>query len=196
MRQEQKQAESNPDQPRTIEAPMTGRSLEPPPMSHSNPDPIPMEPLNDSRAVFRSPGPLGVLMPPVPPPHGGVQTMPNEHPGMAHQINQNNDQFPVIEGYDGQDREYVLEEKLPSLAPKQKVGWKCDICTFQNKPHRPGCEMCGSDRPQNYIPPPDYVPTEDERKFLDSDIHGFEEVSHVSVDIKIITFLLFCSLLL
>ena len=33
------------------------------------------------------------------------------------------------------------------------VGWTCEVCTYINKPTRPGCEMCSSDRPAGYVVP-------------------------------------------
>uniref|UniRef100_A0A8V0Y6K6 SHANK associated RH domain interactor n=1 Tax=Gallus gallus TaxID=9031 RepID=A0A8V0Y6K6_CHICK len=36
---------------------------------------------------------------------------------------------------------------LPSPVP---AGWSCPKCTFINKPTRPGCEMCSTDRPPDY----------------------------------------------
>ena len=33
------------------------------------------------------------------------------------------------------------------------LGWTCEVCTFINKPTRPGCEMCSSDRPAGYVVP-------------------------------------------
>lgn len=33
------------------------------------------------------------------------------------------------------------------------VGWTCEVCTYINKPTRPGCEMCSSDRPAGYEVP-------------------------------------------
>ena len=35
----------------------------------------------------------------------------------------------------------------------QPVGWTCSVCTYINQPTRPGCEMCSSDRPANYVVP-------------------------------------------
>ena len=33
-------------------------------------------------------------------------------------------------------------------------GWTCLVCTYVNVPTRPGCELCGADRPVDYKPPP------------------------------------------
>ncbi|KAL2091348.1 hypothetical protein ACEWY4_013611 [Coilia grayii] len=49
----------------------------------------------------------------------------------------------------------------PPLLPKP-VGWTCPQCTFLNKPTRPGCEMCSSERPAGYKVPAAYQPDEDE----------------------------------
>ena len=76
-------------------------------------------------------------------------------------------------------QEDVIEEEQPSLLPKYKVGWLCDQCTFYNTPYRPGCEMCGSTRPNSYIPPPDIIPTVDERMILEKDKEAEEQVVQV-----------------
>ncbi|XP_042318190.1 sharpin isoform X2 [Sceloporus undulatus] len=47
----------------------------------------------------------------------------------------------------------------PSPAPD---GWSCPTCTFINKPTRPGCEMCSTDRPASYVVPGSYQPDETE----------------------------------
>uniref|UniRef100_A0A8C0GW98 RanBP-type and C3HC4-type zinc finger-containing protein 1 n=1 Tax=Chelonoidis abingdonii TaxID=106734 RepID=A0A8C0GW98_CHEAB len=40
--------------------------------------------------------------------------------------------------------------------------WSCAKCTFINKPTRPGCEMCSTDRPAEYMVPGSYQPDETE----------------------------------
>ena len=45
--------------------------------------------------------------------------------------------------------------------PKPKPGWDCPECTFKNKPHRPGCEICSAPRPADYEVPED-VPLDKE----------------------------------
>ncbi|XP_028825224.1 ranBP-type and C3HC4-type zinc finger-containing protein 1 [Denticeps clupeoides] len=37
-------------------------------------------------------------------------------------------------------------------------GWACPSCTFINKPTRPGCEICSTDRPESYTIPGGYRP--------------------------------------
>uniref|UniRef100_A0A667X727 RanBP-type and C3HC4-type zinc finger-containing protein 1 n=1 Tax=Myripristis murdjan TaxID=586833 RepID=A0A667X727_9TELE len=37
-------------------------------------------------------------------------------------------------------------------------GWSCPSCTYINKPTRPGCEICSTDRPEGYIVPGGYRP--------------------------------------
>ena len=76
-------------------------------------------------------------------------------------------------------QEDVIEQKQLSLLPKYKVGWLCDQCTFYNTPYRPGCEMCGSTRPNSYILPPDIIPTVDERMMLEKDKEAEEQVVQV-----------------
>ncbi|CAB1353926.1 unnamed protein product, partial [Coregonus sp. 'balchen'] len=50
----------------------------------------------------------------------------------------------------------------PPPPPKLQVGWSCSVCTYANKPTRPGCEMCGSERPEDYKVPEVYQPDEQE----------------------------------
>ncbi|XP_071775598.1 ranBP-type and C3HC4-type zinc finger-containing protein 1 [Centroberyx gerrardi] len=50
-----------------------------------------------------------------------------------------------------------LNEALsPSRTSTQ--GWSCPSCTYINKPTRPGCEICSTDRPESYIVPGGYRP--------------------------------------
>lgn len=37
-------------------------------------------------------------------------------------------------------------------------GWSCPSCTYINKPTRPGCEICSTNRPPNYVIPGGYRP--------------------------------------
>lgn len=36
------------------------------------------------------------------------------------------------------------------------------MCTYFNKPTRPGCELCSSERPLDYKVPPIYLPDQQE----------------------------------
>lgn len=61
--------------------------------------------------------------------------------------------------------------------------WSCPICTFLNKPTRPGCEMCGEDRPDDYQVPDSYQPDQQEvlRIQLESlAVVQYEEVTGMS----------------
>ncbi|XP_054479242.1 ranBP-type and C3HC4-type zinc finger-containing protein 1 [Anoplopoma fimbria] len=50
-----------------------------------------------------------------------------------------------------------LNEALsPNTASNQ--GWSCPSCTFINKPTRPGCEICSTNRPDSYVIPGGYRP--------------------------------------
>lgn len=48
------------------------------------------------------------------------------------------------------------EAMSPSTASTQ--GWSCPSCTYINKPTRPGCEICSTNRPENYVIPGGYRP--------------------------------------
>eukprot|EP00794_Sanderia_malayensis_P018848 gene18848-20746_t len=56
----------------------------------------------------------------------------------------------------------------PPLPPARfiKQGWSCAQCTYVNHPTRPGCEICGSERPADYEPPANIVLDENERRRL------------------------------
>ncbi|KAM8730948.1 ranBP-type and C3HC4-type zinc finger-containing protein 1 [Acanthopagrus schlegelii] len=48
------------------------------------------------------------------------------------------------------------EAMSPNTASTQ--GWSCPSCTYINKPTRPGCEICSTNRPENYVIPGGYRP--------------------------------------
>ncbi|XP_053717069.1 ranBP-type and C3HC4-type zinc finger-containing protein 1 isoform X2 [Synchiropus splendidus] len=50
-----------------------------------------------------------------------------------------------------------LNEAL-SPKPSTSQGWSCPSCTFINKPTRPGCEICSTNRPESYTVPFGYTP--------------------------------------
>ncbi|EOA99125.1 RanBP-type and C3HC4-type zinc finger-containing protein 1, partial [Anas platyrhynchos] len=58
-----------------------------------------------------------------------------------------------------------FQRAFPSSSPAPcslQAGWSCPKCTFINKPTRPGCEMCSTDRPEDYVVPCSYKPDETE----------------------------------
>eukprot|EP00118_Oscarella_pearsei_P003778 m.15729 g.15729 ORF g.15729 m.15729 type:complete len:739 (+) comp26514_c0_seq6:85-2301(+) len=64
------------------------------------------------------------------------------------------------------DDNFATAHAVPvEIKPKSQkdVGWPCGDCTFINKPTRPGCEVCGCARPENYKVPENYTPPEDEK---------------------------------
>ena len=71
----------------------------------------------------------------------------------------------------------VKEPEKPVRPPTPpKIGWSCPTCTVINEPYRPGCEVCGTGRPDGYEPPADYKLTKEEERFLQDD-QGLEEVN-------------------
>ncbi|XP_020508692.1 ranBP-type and C3HC4-type zinc finger-containing protein 1 [Labrus bergylta] len=50
-----------------------------------------------------------------------------------------------------------LNEAL-SPNPASTQGWSCPSCTYINKPTRPGCEICSTNRPESYTIPGGYRP--------------------------------------
>ncbi|XP_030635796.1 ranBP-type and C3HC4-type zinc finger-containing protein 1 [Chanos chanos] len=51
-----------------------------------------------------------------------------------------------------------LNDALLPNRTNTQVGWACPSCTFINKPTRPGCEICSTDRPEGYTVPGGYRP--------------------------------------
>ncbi|XP_029385388.1 ranBP-type and C3HC4-type zinc finger-containing protein 1 isoform X2 [Echeneis naucrates] len=49
-----------------------------------------------------------------------------------------------------------LDAMSPNTSSPQ--GWSCPSCTYINKPTRPGCEICSTNRPESYIIPGGYQP--------------------------------------
>uniref|UniRef100_A0A3Q2YX76 RanBP-type and C3HC4-type zinc finger-containing protein 1 n=1 Tax=Hippocampus comes TaxID=109280 RepID=A0A3Q2YX76_HIPCM len=45
-------------------------------------------------------------------------------------------------------------------------GWPCPSCTYINKPTRPGCEICSTNRPETYAVPGEYQPDSLELRWL------------------------------
>ncbi|KAF3690101.1 RanBP-type and C3HC4-type zinc finger-containing protein 1 [Channa argus] len=54
----------------------------------------------------------------------------------------------------------------PAVPLKLQLGWACTVCTYVNKPTRPGCEMCGGERPDDYKVPEIYQPDQEEARRL------------------------------
>ncbi|XP_029979191.1 ranBP-type and C3HC4-type zinc finger-containing protein 1 isoform X1 [Sphaeramia orbicularis] len=50
-----------------------------------------------------------------------------------------------------------LNEALRSNSAATQ-GWSCPSCTYINKPTRPGCEICSTNRPESYVIPGGYRP--------------------------------------
>ena len=69
-----------------------------------------------------------------------------------------------------------------------QLTWKCSVCTFENAPMRPGCEMCSNSRPEEFVIPDDYEPTREEMEILqkeDDATRGFQTVSLTSLRISV-----------
>ncbi|XP_053323508.1 ranBP-type and C3HC4-type zinc finger-containing protein 1-like isoform X2 [Spea bombifrons] len=64
-------------------------------------------------------------------------------------------------------------------APVQTEGWSCPICTFINKPTRPGCEMCSADRPDDYVIPERYKPDETEKRRIQQEKESIRQYEKV-----------------
>ncbi|NXL38970.1 HOIL1 protein, partial [Glaucidium brasilianum] len=66
-----------------------------------------------------------------------------------------------------------------SLPSPVQAGWSCPKCTFINKPTRPGCEMCSTDRPDDYVVPGTYKPDEMELWRMQQEQEGILQYQQV-----------------
>lgn len=55
------------------------------------------------------------------------------------------------------------------------------MCTYLNKPTRPGCEMCGGERPAEYTVPDIYQPDEEEIKRIQQERLAMMQYEQVKV---------------
>ncbi|XP_020670325.3 ranBP-type and C3HC4-type zinc finger-containing protein 1 isoform X1 [Pogona vitticeps] len=65
--------------------------------------------------------------------------------------------------------DHPVEKKDAALPPPispPKMGWQCPTCTYVNTPLRPGCEMCCTERPVDYVIPEGYRPDAEEAQWL------------------------------
>lgn len=62
-----------------------------------------------------------------------------------------------------------------------QLGWACSVCTYLNKPTRPGCEMCGGERPAEYTVPDIYQPDEEEIKRIQQETLAMMQYEQVKV---------------
>ncbi|XP_078507855.1 ranBP-type and C3HC4-type zinc finger-containing protein 1 [Lissotriton helveticus] len=72
---------------------------------------------------------------------------------------------------DGETKQPVIQQEevepasriqLPDPPKPPEEGWECPSCTFINKPTRPGCMICATERPEGYVVPDIYKPDEEE----------------------------------
>lgn len=75
-----------------------------------------------------------------------------------------------------------FQRAFPSSSPAPcslQAGWSCPKCTFINKPTRPGCEMCSTDRPEDYVVPCSYKPDETELWRIQQEQEGILQYQQV-----------------
>ena len=72
----------------------------------------------------------------------------------------------------------------PPAPPKRKEpqGWVCPTCTLLNNPRRPGCEVCSTDRPADYVVPEEAPMADFEKKAKENEAL-FEEVRLCAVHV-------------
>ena len=105
----------------------------------------------------------------------GAESPQDRAPPMRARGPEQNPQLPqqMFVGYPNQfqgppQRRPVALPPQPPPPPKEekKVGWVCVGCTFINKPRRPGCEQCGTARPEDYKIPDNCPLDDDELRIL------------------------------
>uniref|UniRef100_A0A8C8B6J4 RanBP-type and C3HC4-type zinc finger-containing protein 1 n=1 Tax=Otus sunia TaxID=257818 RepID=A0A8C8B6J4_9STRI len=76
-----------------------------------------------------------------------------------------------------QDLSFYFPASPSRVSPQ--AGWSCPKCTFINKPTRPGCEMCSTDRPDDYVVPGTYKPDETELWRMQQEQEGILQYQQV-----------------
>ncbi|NXK57258.1 HOIL1 protein, partial [Chauna torquata] len=92
------------------------------------------------------------------------------------EISQHLDMMQIGDLFSNQPTPAPAATSLPS--PVQ-AGWSCPKCTFINKPTRPGCEMCSTDRPADYVVPGGYKPDETELWRMQQEQEGILQYQQV-----------------
>ncbi|NXE57058.1 HOIL1 protein, partial [Casuarius casuarius] len=93
------------------------------------------------------------------------------------EISQHLDMLQIGDLSSNQPKPAPAGTALPS--PVQ-AGWSCPKCTFINKPTRPGCEMCSTDRPADYVVPGSYKPDETELWRMQQEQEGILQYQQVT----------------
>ncbi|NXI46064.1 HOIL1 protein, partial [Galbula dea] len=90
------------------------------------------------------------------------------------EISQHLDMLQLGDTFSGQP-----QPAAPRLPSPVQAGWSCPKCTFINKPTRPGCEMCSTDRPEDYVVPGGYKPDETELWRMQQEQEGILQYQQV-----------------
>ncbi|NXG56860.1 HOIL1 protein, partial [Hemiprocne comata] len=107
-------------------------------------------------------------------------TLPSTSPRKAgrkmdiREISQHLDTLQIGDLLSGQPKAAATSPPSPVQA-----GWACPKCTFINKPTRPGCEMCSTDRPDDYVVPGSYKPDETELWRMQQEQEGIRQYQQV-----------------
>ncbi|NWS78849.1 HOIL1 protein, partial [Crotophaga sulcirostris] len=110
-------------------------------------------------------------------------TMPSTAPKPGHEGSRRMDIVEINQHLD------ALQIGDPTSAPSQpgaasppspvQAGWSCPKCTFINKPTRPGCEMCSTERPDDYVVPGGHKPDETELWRMQQEQEGILQYQQV-----------------
>uniref|UniRef100_A0A8C6UNX5 Heme-oxidized IRP2 ubiquitin transferase 1 homolog n=1 Tax=Neogobius melanostomus TaxID=47308 RepID=A0A8C6UNX5_9GOBI len=72
-----------------------------------------------------------------------------------------------------------LTEALSPNAAANQQGWSCPTCTYINKPTRPGCELCSTNRPESYMVPGGYRPDAAELRRIQQEKEAIRQYQQV-----------------
>ncbi|XP_019636889.1 PREDICTED: ranBP-type and C3HC4-type zinc finger-containing protein 1-like [Branchiostoma belcheri] len=84
----------------------------------------------------------------------------------AQQQQQQQQEHVLLQGAAAASLQHQQQAAARASPAVQAVGWSCPACTYVNQPTRPGCEICGTPRPEDYRVPENYVPDQEERERL------------------------------
>ncbi|XP_053913716.1 sharpin isoform X2 [Cuculus canorus] len=105
-------------------------------------------------------------------------TMPNRtsKTGFGNDTNRKMDITEIGQNLDALQLGDLSAQPVAANPPSPvQTGWSCPKCTFINKPTRPGCEMCSTDRPDDYTIPGGYTPDETELWRMQQEQEGIRQ---------------------
>lgn len=92
--------------------------------------------------------------------------------------------------YKSVDPEKMLGTNMAQQCLSVLQGWSCPSCTYINKPTRPGCEICSTNRPASYIVPGGYRPDTTELKRIQQEKEAIRQYQQVGSPTRLYGFYL------